>query len=331
MRAKGVTVKQVAEKAGVSVMTVSLALRGDDSASRMTPDTRQRVLDAARELGYTPNARARALRLGRTNVIGLYMGHGVVDVRIPYFTEIVGGIQEGCELVRKDLLLHGTFHQAHVDEVFAELLDGRIDGLIVSLPSDSPLARKLARSNLPAIAVADAIPDIPSVTVDDADGSRQIVEHLHGRGHRSVVYGSCPDPRIRSAQRREAAFARYASEFGLQVQFRSLVTDSQPGQLALDTIGSGATALVCWHDTPAYYYFGSCGQLGIRVPEDLAIVGFDDATPASRQESPTLTTVHAPWAEVARRAVLLLDQQMKGEPVPPETVLPVRLAAGKTT
>ena len=96
----------------------------------------ERVLRAAKELRYQPNARARAFRLGRTNVIGLYAGYGYINVRSPFFTEIVSGLQEGCEAVRKDLLLHGIFHGTSPDDIYLELADGHIDGATGTLRLD---------------------------------------------------------------------------------------------------------------------------------------------------------------------------------------------------
>src|SRR5688572_11862549 len=98
------TMKKVAERAGVSLMTVSLALRDDAQSSRLSKETRQHVREVARALRYRPNARGRALRSGQTNVIGLYAGYGYVNVRLPFFTEVVSGLQEGCEAFKKDLL-----------------------------------------------------------------------------------------------------------------------------------------------------------------------------------------------------------------------------------
>ncbi|RYG21772.1 LacI family transcriptional regulator [bacterium] len=137
--------RDIAERAGVSAMTVSLALR-DVGSQRMAPETLERVRRAAEELNYSPNARARALRLGKTNVIALYAGHGFVNVRTPFFTEIVSGLQEGCEGTRRDLLLHGVFHGSSPDDLYRELADGRIDGLVVSMPAEEPLAKKLGWS-----------------------------------------------------------------------------------------------------------------------------------------------------------------------------------------
>ena len=223
-RTNAVKMKDVAERAGVSTMTVSLALGG---SPRITPETRQRVLDVVKELQYSPNARARALRSGFTNIIGLYAGFGSVNVRLPFFTEVVSGLQEGCEQVKKDLLLHGVFHGGAAADIFTELADGRIDGLVVNMPQDNPLAARLAESGFPVVAIADPLVSIPSVLVDDAEGSRLLAEHLHQQGHRRLAYLSS-QARPLSAMRRRDAFLHVAARLGMDVEENGF--EGRPGQ-----------------------------------------------------------------------------------------------------
>ena len=320
--------QDVAERAGVSVMTVSLALR-EDGAKRMSADTRERVLQAAKDLKYQPNARARAFRLGRTNVIGLYAGYGFINVRTPFFTEIVSGLQEGCERVRKDLLLHGIFHGTSPDDIYLELADGRIDGLVVTMPAHDPLGEKLRRSGLPVVAVSDAIEGLPCVIVDDAAGIREVALHLHARGHKKVEFAMSPAQPISGLRRRDE-FVRVCADLGIQA--RVVIADVDPSAEDLvRTAGErGVTALVCWNDVVARAALEGARQCGLRIPEDLAITGFDGC-PLPFADPFPLTTVVAPWADAACRSVELLDALLRGEEVPAETVLPVRFAPGSTS
>jgi len=316
--------QQVAARAGVSAMTASLALREPDGAKRMSPKTRERVVAAARELNYFPNARARALRLGRTNVIGLYAGHGFVNVRSPFFTEIVSGLQEGCEETRKDLLLHSTFHSRSSSDVLQELLDGRIDGLVVSMPPADPLSKLLPGCGFPVVAVADPLDGLPSVVVDDASAGRLIAEHLKSKGHRKALFVmSSTQPS--SAVRRRDAFLESARGVGLC----SAVWNLREGG-AKDLVGharaAGITSLACWNDDAANDLLAECREMNIAVPEELAITGFDGCSTAGN-----LTTVVAPWAEAARLAVHTLNSLLANESVQPEQVLPVHLHEGSTT
>jgi DNA-binding LacI/PurR family transcriptional regulator len=328
----GVTMKKVAERAGVSMMTVSLALRGDTNATRISEETRQRVLDAAKALRYRPNARGRALRSGFTNVIGLYAGYGFVNVRLPFFTEIVSGLQEGCEQFKKDLLLHGTFHGDTAEDIFTELADGRIDGLVVHMPSDNPMAERLVDSHLPAVAVADSLADIPSVVVDDAAGSRLLADYLKERGYRRGFYLSSNLPAV-STRRRRDAFLNAAAHIGLRADEIPADTPEWDDAFLRDLLGpeSGRepTVIVCWNDQSAYSLIAYCRQCGLRVPEDVAVVGFDGC-PTPYDGVWSLTTIRAPWADAARIAVEHLDTLINGGKVPKETVLPVELRPGNT-
>jgi DNA-binding LacI/PurR family transcriptional regulator len=326
--------KDVAQRASVSTMTVSLVLSGKSGAERISEETRQRVLNAARELRYLPNARGRALRSGRTNIIGLYAGFGFVNVRLPFFTEVVSGLQEGCEQVKKDLLLHGVFHGDTPDAIFNELVDGRIDGLVVSMPPDSTLAQRLADSPFPVVAVADPLPGVPSITVDDKAGSRMIVEHLHERGHSRVAYLSS-QVRPLSTVRRRQAFLSSAAELRMEVTehvFDPHAPGTEPIIPALLEIpvASRPTAIACWNDDAAFEIVSECRRFGIRVPDEMAVVGFD-GTPFHCDPDWKLTTVRAPWAQAARTAVLYLAEIMEGRQVPQDTILPVELLLGQTS
>lgn len=320
--------QDVAERAGVSVMTVSLALR-EDGAKRMSADTRERVLQAAKELRYQPNARARAFRLGRTNVIGLYAGYGYINVRTPFFTEIVSGLQEGCERVRKDLLLHGIFHGTAAEDIYLELADGRIDGLVVTMPAQDPLAEKLRRSGLPVVAVSDAIDGLPSVVVDDVGGMREVVEHLYARGHRRIEFVMSPAQPV-SALRRRDEFLRVSAELGIGASVVVVETDESAADLVVGAAGRGITAFACWNDVVARRLLDYSRQTGTRVPDELAITGFDGC-PLPFADPFPLTTVVAPWADAACRSAELLDSMLRGEEIPPETLLPVRFAPGSTS
>ena len=329
-----VTMKEVAERAGVSMMTVSLALRGDVSGSRISEETRRRVLEAARALRYRPNARGRALRSGCTNIIGLYAGYGVVNVRLPFFTEIVSGLQEGCEQFQKDLLLYGIFHGYTPEDIFTELADGRIDGLVVKMPPEDPVAERLADSHLPVVAIADPLPGIPAVVVDDAAGSRLLARHLIGRGYRRFVYVSCRVNVIPAMRRREA-FLQTAAEAGLEVGETEEILSSTPGaydgflQSLLARERQPPTAIVCWNDQIALQVFADCRRQRIRVPEQIAVAGFDGC-PTPYEDVWSLTTVRAPWAAAARTAVQHLRDLLEGKSLAQETVLPVELIPGHT-
>jgi len=327
--------KDIAERVGVSKMAVSSVLSGSSRTTSVSEATRERILTAARQLRYRPNAIARSLRSKRTNIIGFYSGYRFIDPRNAFFAEIVGGLQEGCTEHRKDLLLHTVFREESVEDIYAELADGRIDGLVLTAPPDDPLVGRLADSHLPVVVVADAVPTLPSVIVDDAQGARLTLDHLLGRGHQRLLYwGVERNRRVFSAERRRAAYFSVAAERGIRMEewsppSRDPEDDSFADFWRARPTEDRPTAVLCWNDVAAYELLAQCRRRGVRVPADLAVTGFDgDRNPVGFQFS--LSTVRAPWAQVAESAVKLLIAQMDGVDVPQRTVLPVEWLAGDT-
>lgn len=335
MRRQPITLKEVAERAGVSKMAASAALTGNMEHTRVSEATRARILAAAAEMGYMPNAVARSLKRRATHIIGMYCGYTFLDARHPFLGEIIGGAQAGCDVHHKDLLLHGVFRGLSVDDIYKELVDGRIDGLILTAGQEDPLVVRLAASHLPVVAIVDAVPSLPSVVVDDSDGSRQIVDFLADRGHQRLLYRSVSDlPQMVSVERRRTAFLEAAGARRLTVREwdapeMTLPTDRDIAAWLDEPAEVRPTAAVCWNDLAAYDLLAHCHARGVRVPDDLALIGFDGLkTPLGFLLG--LATIRAPWAQVARTAVDLLVAQIDGDTVPKETVLPVEFYRGAT-
>jgi DNA-binding LacI/PurR family transcriptional regulator len=323
------TLQKVAESAGVSKMAVSVVLNGARSNTRVSPETRERILRAADDLGYRRNALARSLRTGRTNVVGFYSGHNTLNARTPFLAEIIGGAQDACDEAGKDLLLFGKFRGKSAEDVFQAIADGRIDGLVVHAPPGDKLVEQLRSARFPAVGVVDAIPGLTSVVVDDEAGGRLQAELLASVGHRCVLYRPSLHPYV-SAARREAAFRTACAKLGVEVRegrrtsYRGdeVLSDEERALLR----GPDApTAAVCWEDGGAYTLLSDLAQKGIR----LAVLGFNGMDPYC-PPAWDLTTVRAPWADVARTAVSRLVDLLAGQEVPLETRLPVELARAAT-
>jgi len=329
-----VTLRDVAAHANVSVMTVSAVLSGKADERRISTATRIKVQESARLLGYRPNAVARSLRRRSTNVIGLYSGLGYLNAANPFLAELIGGLQEACDRYRKDLLLLGTFRGLSVDDIYAELLDGRLDGLVVQAPPSDPLVTRLAESHLPVVAVADTFPCVPSVVVDDAAGGRLIAEHLFEEGYRQAVYVAKADP-IVSSERRRSSFLQTALRLGIavsEVACRSEVDSGwqQSASAHCTTASDRPTAVCCWCDLVALSYLHFCVDNNVSVPGEVAVTGFDGFSFQGALRKP-LTTIRAPWDDVGRASIsLLVGMQDDGAP-PRETVIPVELVRGETT
>ncbi len=333
-RAAAPTLRDVAKLAGVSPFTVSTVLNGARSSTRVSEGTRQRIVDAAKEVGYRPNRLARSLQSKRTNIIGLYFGYGSLEPHDPFHAEVLTGLQRGCEAYRKDLMIHYSFHKYSVDEVFSELAGGKIDGLVLLTYSQDPLVARVQDSGLLVVAITDALEGIPSVVADDAQGSRMIAEHLHEKGHRKVMYRICPGISD-SAKRRYESFLARASELGIEVvalpseDWRGELGESEKAFMA--QIGStGITAAVCWGDPSANALLKFCHDNRIDVPNQLAIVGFNGIKP-NVEPRQRLSTVRANWSDVAEQAVSLLARRIDGESVSLWTTVQVQFEPGETT
>ncbi len=327
--------KDVGRLASVSPYTASVVLNGAKSNTRVSEATRERIQAAAQELGYQANKLARALGQQTTNIIGLYFGYGHLEPHDPFHAEVLTGLQRGCQARDKDLMIHYSFHRFGVDEVFAELAGGTIDGLVMLAAPDDPLVAKLKGSHLAVVAMTDRIPGIPSVLADDESGSRALADHLHEKGHRVVLYRLCPG-RSDSAGRRYRAFADRASELGMSiVEGRTADWKGRLSALEEAIIAArgenGITAVVCWGDPSAHAILSYCKSKGLRAPEDFAIAGFNGID-APVEVAQALTTVRAYWSRVAEGAVHLLANRLEGkDEVPDLTVLPVELFLGDTT
>lgn len=327
------SMSDVARLAGVNRVTASVALNGSSRAgTRVSDATRRRVIDAAKELGYTPNAIALALRGQRTNIIGYYSGYEFLDAHDPFNATILNGLQRRCQMHRQDLLIFGSYQRNSVEEVYASLVNGKIDGLVLLPTSHSPVLDQLLQSHLPVIAVANPVANIASVTVDDITGSRLLAEYLTKKNHQRVLYRADPGEHT-STIRRQEAFLNAAESLGMAVK---VSLGEKNGKLRPDEIAIlrgpqdvRPTAIVSWVDSHAYSLLEELHLLGIRVPDDIAVVGFDGIRLKPRPFC-TLTSIRAPWDDVAVVAVDLLMTLIEGEKVEQETMLPVELVIGDT-
>ncbi len=334
MKKRRVTLQAVAERAGVNRVTAAVALgKSPQGGTRVSAATRLRVQEAAQELGYAPNAIAQALRGERTNIIGYYAGYETLDAHSPFTAAILQGLQRSCRAYHQDLLLFGSFLRDTVDSIYATLTSGKIDGLVLLPTPRSPVMDRLFESHLPVVAIANQHTHAPSVTVDDVAGSTLIADYLAQKGHRHILYRTQAEQRT-SARTRQVAFCARAQALGLRV---TLTCEGEahhaltPEEIAIlqQPAPARPTAAVCWMDVSAYVLLEHCERVGLRVPDDLAIVGYD-GVPLSIKPERTLTTVAAPWVEVAAQAVTYLQWLLAGKDVPRQTVLPVQLMIGDT-
>jgi LacI family transcriptional regulator len=326
-----VTIKDVAREAGVSVATVSAALGGNSYKTiHISEATRARVLDVAERLDYRRNINARDLRRRRTDIIGFF---GPLYAHDPFYARIIVGLQTGCERHQKDLLLHGEFHGRAIEDMYDELAKGRVDGIVALMLPEHPLGERLAKSALPCVTIVNQTPGLPCVRADDGNGIRQAVHYLAGKGHRRIVYRRDGVYHTSELSRFDA-YREMMAEYGFPEDVWVVGPEASEAEarrgLRLDAHRADRpTAVIAWHDHAAFDLVALCFRVGIQVPGDLAVVGFD-GHPRPSGFTPELTSVRAPWEEVAARAVNLLAEQKEGEALPPDTVLPVELVVGDT-
>jgi LacI family transcriptional regulator len=299
------TIRDVAHRAGVSIATVSRALRDADS---VTPQTRERVTRAAEDLEYVPS------QLGRQLAQGRHAANGIVfpDLSGPYYAEVVLGYESAAAQLDRSVLILSTHGRRDVDAVVTGLA-ARCDGLVVLGPTvDDDLVRRLRRRGTPVVLVARTPIDVAdSVNAENRDAAALLGDHLVDRGARTITFVGDPEATSDVAERYEslrATVERRGAELTL-VPVREL---SEDGGLraARDALADRPTqglpqAFACANDELALGMLIGLREAGLSVPEDTLVSGWDDVM-AARYAG--LTTVRQPMRELGIRAALLLDQ-----------------------
>ncbi|WP_085044164.1 LacI family DNA-binding transcriptional regulator [Ensifer aridi] len=320
-------IKDIAERAGVSAATVSRALA--DSAL-VTAETRQRVLDLARELNYRPNVSARNLRTRKSMSVLLV----VRDVGNPFYLDILKGVEATAREAGYSVLMGNTENDpARETEYFNMLRDGHADGMILMTGKLPPAG---GWSHLPVVVALEMIEGsgLPHVQVDNIAAARGAVEHLIALGHRRIAHISGPVPEPMSVRRREGyrlamREAGLAIPDGYELRGDFLLESGEQCCRSLFALAEPPTALFVANDEMAYGTVHELRRMGRDVPGDVSVVGFDDLY-LSKAFYPALTTVSQPRAEIGRTAMTLLLTILSGgsvrwaEPLVLPTVLNIR-------
>lgn len=324
------TTQDIARASGVSTATVSYVLSGRKGV-RISEPTRKRVLDEARRLQYRPNGLAAALRTGRTNTIGIVAPFAVVGR--PSFSHLVYG---------KDLMLALTLAAAragfgvmvYVDAPESPLrpeqvTDRRVDGVILSgMHVVREWVDTVASSGTYYVEIGSSYGEY-HVHQDNAQGTKLAVEHLLSLGHRHIAHWRGPDSALAASERAET--------FTSVMQAAGGSPDKGPIVYAVEEVErlfsrpDRPTAIFTYNDNRAVDALHTFHRLGLRVPNDVSIVGFDNDIRAA-SAIPRLTTVQNPVAEIAESAVRLLMLQIKGEDTAQKVVrIPTELVVREST
>jgi LacI family transcriptional regulator/LacI family repressor for deo operon, udp, cdd, tsx, nupC, and nupG len=316
-----VTLRDVARAAGVSPATASRALSAPDLVA---PERRELVQRVARELGYRPNRAARELITGRTGHLCLV----VPDLENPFFSAVAKAVQARARTTGHAVVVADAEEDPQLEAELVAQLGAQADGVLLCSPrmSADDLA-DVAAGDRPVLLVNREGAGLPSVVVDNSDGVRQAVRHLHALGHRRLAYAGGPAGSWSDARRRDGLAAL---DLGVEVvDLGAHAPVFAGGVAAADlALASGATAVLAHNDLMALGVLDRLRARGVRVPQDVSVVGFDDA-PVATLVAPALTTVAVPLARLGRTAVdLLLTPR---ETTAPRTVLPVELVVRAST
>ena len=297
------TLHDVAARAGVSKSLASLALQG---SPKVAEASRAAILTAADELGYRPNRTASNLVTQRTYTIGVH----ILDLHNPVFAEILDGVQEAVrDHDYSTLLVTGNADARAERTEITRLLESRVEGLVLIAHrlSDDDLAA-IARE-VPTVVVTwrtDGIAGLDSVSGDDLVGAGLAVDHLVGLGHTRIAHVSGGDNRI--ARERRTGYEREMARHGLT----PLVVDGAFSEVggyagAKAAVDGGASALVVGNDLAAIGALAALRERGLRVPDDVSVVGYDGMR---LLESLDITTIGQPLAEMGQMAADLLMQRI---------------------
>jgi DNA-binding LacI/PurR family transcriptional regulator len=328
------TIYDVAEMAGVSISTVSRVINANPNVSEAT---RTRVQDAIDRLAFIPKAEARARAMRDFARIGVLTPFFTA----PAFVQRVRGVAEGLFATRYELTIFTVESIEHLNHYLATLpITGHLEGLILlSLRVNDESARKLKDHNLETVLIEFPRQDLNTVEIDDIAGGRMAAEYLIGKGHQRLAFlGDTADLgafAILPITLRLQGFKQGLEAAGLSLPDRYICTspydvkDAERNVEPLLNLPDRPTAIFCATDMQAVGVINKARQLGLRVPEDLAVLGFDDLDFADYFG---LSTIHQPLDESGRLAVEILLSRIKDPDRPLRHVrLPLKIVERQTT
>jgi LacI family transcriptional regulator len=304
--AAATTIHDVAARAGVSVATVSRVLNG---IAVVREETSRDVRAAAKFLRYVPNVAARSLSIRRSQTIGIVLP----DVHGEFFSEVIRGIDLAARREGYHILVSGSHSEPGEMLEVVETMRGRVDGLVIMAPdvTRAPLDELRAR-DLPIVLLNATDGSGDTITIDNFGGARAVMKHLQELGHRRIAFVCGPahnaDARERLRGYRHAMRGLAASSLRA-LEFKGAFTEESGFAVGrkIAERASMPTAVFAANDSMAVGVLAAFAAAGIRVPETISVVGFDDI-PIARYVAPPLTTMRVDIAELGRRAfALLLD------------------------
>jgi LacI family transcriptional regulator len=334
--ATAVTLRDVARLAGVHPGTVSRALNAETRAL-VNSETAERVLQAAQSLGYRPNPIARGLKTNRSYTVGVL----IPDITNPLFPPIVRGIEDRLDESGYIPLVANTDNDPEREEVDLVAMRARqVDAIITATARrDHGVLTDIVAAGVPVVLVNRGVEDgsLPAVTPADRLGMRQAVDHVVELGHRHIAHLAGPQE-LSTGFQRHHGFLDAMSRAGVPVaeglvRFGHRFTAQEGYRLCRELLAEGreVTAVVAGNDLLALGCYDALVEAGLRCPQDVSVVGFNDMRFADRF-NPPLTTVRVPHYDIGTTAAELLLEQLADDAPPPRQIeLPTELVTRRST
>ena len=332
MTKKNITLTEVAVAAEVSPMTASRAINNRSGVSR---ETRDHVLKVAAALGYVVNRAAQKLSGGRSHIVGVIAS----DLENPFISALVAGTSEAAwEAGYETLIYSHVEREKRPSGSVMQLLRQISDGVVAILPLEFGFLGELVSTHIPVVTIdhRGTHAEFPSIAADSDEGARTAVRHLIDLGHRRIAYIT-GDERLASARDRRHAYIETMAQFGLGFDPSLIVTGDFSQNRGFEattellSLTNPPTAIFAANDLSAFGAITAIREAGLRVPDDISVIGFDDI-PAAAQFYPALTTVRQPLHQMGRSAISTLLAQIAGiEPVSPQVSLKTEIVTRSST
>lgn len=316
-----VSIKDVARLAGVSVTTVSRVINKNEFVRQ---ETAQKVLKVIEETGYKPNAIARSLKIKNTQTIGIMMP----DIASYLFSEVVRGIEDIANLYNYNIILCNTDLDREKEEKYMDVLvEKQVDGIIFMCNTiTKKLAEKIKKNGAKTILISTDYTDMPSVTIDNVQASKDAVKYIIDRGYKKIAFigGQMSDANV--GLTRLNGYVSAISESGLtynkdyicegDFKFKSGYENAKK----LLSLPDKPEAIFAASDEMAIGVVRAAMELGITIPKDLAVVGFDNID-MSKMIYPSLTTISQPFYDMGAVGMRLLTKKLNNEDVEEEKMI----------
>lgn len=320
-----ITLRDVARKAGVHASTVSRAL-APETRGMISPEIVERVTGVAEALGYRPNPIAYGLKTNRSRTVGVL----IPDITNPVFPPVIRGIEDAFAAAGYTAILANTDNDVERERnILLNMLTRRVDGLILATARrHDPLVDRCLAEKIPLVLINRTVAGraVTSVVNDDALGSRLAVEHLAGLGHRRIAYLAGPLD-LSTGFARHGGFLRGMKAAGLAADPRLILvcgafteSEGRRGFRELWLGDPGITAVIAGNDMLALGCYDALGELGLRVADDVSIVGFNDM-PFVEKLHPPLTTLHIPHYRIGAEGARALLARLGNPRAPIERIV----------